>query len=74
MPRTRQSSQTASPSADTNVDEDQYCHCPFKHFEECSDGVGGKGYVKTSILKHIHDRHAPTAAAISTCKARICTE
>lgn len=52
-------------------DDDTYCHCPFKYFEEYPDGVGGRGYVRKSIIKHIHDRHYPSSKHISICRDRI---
>lgn len=47
------------------------CHCPYKHYEDCQDGVNGRGYAKTSIIKHIQDRHFSSRNGISTCRERI---
>ncbi|RZC89837.1 hypothetical protein C5167_035832 [Papaver somniferum] len=33
---------------DYDSDDDTYCHCPFKCFEECPYGVGGRG-IRTEV-------------------------
>lgn len=38
-------SQSPSTGTDNDPDDDVYCHCPFKHFDDCHDGVGGRGYM-----------------------------
>ncbi|RZC62602.1 hypothetical protein C5167_024364 [Papaver somniferum] len=69
MPRTRRSSSSQDlPSDDDEADNersqwqqiptnDTMAHCPFKHFDEFQDGYNGRGYAKTSILRHIKDHH-----------------
>ena len=40
-------------------------HCPFAGLSGCRVG-GGKGLTKTSLIKHLHDRHCnDEAKAIS---------
>lgn len=85
MPRTRasSSSQANSPSVGVSDDfaqpfihneesDDIMVHFPFKFFDECQD-CHGKGYVKTSILPHINDRHWASLKDKAVCKERICT-
>lgn len=50
-------SQEAVVRSDNEPDDDTHCHCPYKTFEGFQDSVLGRGYVKTSILKHIQDRN-----------------
>lgn len=53
----KSSTDSQAPSTGTNNDPDNdiYCHCPFKCLDNFHDGIRGSSYVKTSILKHIHD-------------------
>ncbi|KAI3949855.1 hypothetical protein MKW92_015200 [Papaver armeniacum] len=36
-------------------DDDSFCHCPYKIFDNCHDGVCDGGYAKSSIFRYIKD-------------------
>ncbi|KAI3963863.1 hypothetical protein MKW92_004301, partial [Papaver armeniacum] len=48
---------------------DAFFHCPFKGFDGCKDGVGGRGHVKNSLLAHSKDKHLGN----DRCKNRLPT-
>lgn len=46
-------------------------HCPFRNYNGCHGGVGGRGFAKSVVYKHLLDRHFPTENAKAICKDRI---
>lgn len=64
---------SSSPSqfATTSSSHNDKVPCPFKIFDGCISGVGGRGYARSAILRHIKDRHFPTAIAKDICRERI---
>lgn len=86
MPRTRRSSSSQDlPPDDDEGDNERYhsqqihiddtmAHFLFKHFDDCQDGYSGRGYAKTSILRHIKDHYWPTQDRLIVCKEKIGTQ
>ncbi|RZC52083.1 hypothetical protein C5167_020504 [Papaver somniferum] len=46
-------------------------HCPFMGYDGFHNGVNGRGYAKSTIYRHITDKHFPTDKDKDTCKERI---
>lgn len=44
---------------------------PFKTLHSCSGGVNGRGYAKSSFVKHLHDRHFSSAEKKDFCRELI---
>ncbi|XP_026442615.1 uncharacterized protein LOC113342224 [Papaver somniferum] len=65
-------SASTSQSASATTHDGQ-AHCPFIGYDECHDGVGGRGYARTAIYRHMKDMHFPNEAAKETCRERIRT-
>ncbi|RZC47204.1 hypothetical protein C5167_040147, partial [Papaver somniferum] len=55
-------------------DDDSFCHCPYKFFDNGHDGVRDGGYAKSSIFRHIKDMHFHGTTDIAVCMERIRTE
>ncbi|XP_026425143.1 uncharacterized protein LOC113321449 isoform X1 [Papaver somniferum] len=47
--------------------------CPFKDYDECGNGISGRGYVRSSFQRHLNDIHFPTDQAKQQCRERLAT-
>ncbi|XP_026460406.1 uncharacterized protein LOC113361356 [Papaver somniferum] len=45
--------------------------CPFRGFEGCKNGVGGRGFVRGYIVKHLTDKHLSNDEGKERCRDRI---
>ncbi|KAI3925616.1 hypothetical protein MKW98_001470, partial [Papaver atlanticum] len=57
MPCTRAAQNLGSSSLAAASQADAFIHCPFRRYDGCKDGVGGKGYARNSMIRHLNDKH-----------------